>query len=110
MTDRGARLLELFRADARECLAALASGALQVERGEGSTDLVGALFRSAHTLKGGARMLGLDDVAALADGVEQALAPHRNQSSVPPSLADELLPRVDELRAAIWPEEAAPAM
>src|SRR5581483_3766047 len=65
-------------------------------------DLVAALFRAAHTVKGGARLLGLDGAAGAAERIEQALAPHRH-SQPPPSLGVELLRLVDELRDAIWP-------
>jgi two-component system chemotaxis sensor kinase CheA len=106
VTDRSTRLLELFRAEARECLSALAAGALQIERGDALPEAVGALFRSAHTVKGGARMLGLDEVAGLADALEVSLAPHRRGSAPPTELGDRLLRGVEALRAAIWPEEA----
>ena len=100
------RLLDMFRAEAREALAALAAGALQVERGDAEPGAVGALFRSAHTLKGGARMLGLDDVASAAEAVEQALAPHRGADQTPPAaLGGEVLAGVETLRALIWPDE-----
>jgi len=100
--DRTQRLRELFDSEARDSLAQLAAGALRVERGEGGPDLVAALFRAAHTVKGGARLLGLDGAAGAAERIEQALAPHRH-GQPPPSLGVELLRLVDELRDAIWP-------
>jgi two-component system chemotaxis sensor kinase CheA len=110
MTERSARLLDMFRGEARECLAALTGGALQIERGDAPPELVGALFRSAHTLKGGARMLGLDEVARLADGVEASLVVHRGAGGAPPvALGAELLGGVEALRRAIWPEDAGPS-
>jgi two-component system chemotaxis sensor kinase CheA len=105
VADRSERLLELFRAEARECLSALAAGALQIERGEAPPDLIRALFRSAHTVKGGARMLGLDEVADVAESVEATLSPHRAGSRPPAALGDELLRGVETLRTTIWPEE-----
>src|SRR6476469_9698568 len=90
-------------------LAALAVGALHIERGDAPPDAVASLFRSAHTLKGGARMLGLDSAAAVAETVEGALAPYR-AGEPPRALGAELLDGVDALRAAIWPDEARPAV
>jgi two-component system chemotaxis sensor kinase CheA len=100
--DRAHRLQELFRSEARERLAQLSAGALRVERGDSGPELIAALFRAAHTVKGGARMLGLDAVSEAAERVEQALAPHRT-GQPPTSLGTELLRLVDQLRDAIWP-------
>lgn len=90
-------------------MAALAAGALQIERGDAQPGVVGALFRSAHTLKGGARMLGLDEAAAIAEGLEDLLALHRSGAAPSAALGGELLGGLERLRATIWPEEEAGA-
>src|SRR5437868_3461996 len=104
------RLRDLFHAEARERLAQLTAGALQVERGDCPPDLPGALFRSAHTVKGGARMLGLDEPAAAAEPLESLLGDLRDGRAAPsPAVGAALLAAVDALREAIWPTERAPA-
>src|SRR5436190_18430635 len=110
MASRSERLRERFQAEAREQLAQLTAGALQVERGDCSPELPGALFRGAHTIKGGARMLGLDDPAAAAERLEALLGDLRDGRAAPsPQLGAALLAAVDALREAIWPSEAAGA-
>ncbi|HEY3109173.1 MAG TPA: ATP-binding protein [Chloroflexota bacterium] len=106
MARRSERLRQTFQAEARERLSELTAGALQVERGECPPELPGALFRGAHTIKGGARMLGLDDAAAAAERLETLLGDLRDGRAAPsPSLGAALLAAVDALREAIWPTE-----
>src|SRR5207244_1934592 len=67
-----------------DLLLALESGAAE----EGTVD---ALFRDAHTIKGGASMLGLTDVRALAHAIEDLLEGVRASGDFPAGLADTLL-------------------
>jgi len=107
VASRSERLRQTFQAEARERLAQLTAGALQVERSECPPELPGALFRGAHTIKGGARMLGLDDPAAAAERLEALLGDLRDGRVAPsPSLGAALLAAVDALREAIWPTES----
>ena len=57
-----ADFLEIFRDEANERLDSMVDTLLALEGGSGP-DAIDALFRDAHTIKGGAGMLGLDDVA-----------------------------------------------
>src|SRR5947207_13066221 len=83
MTARSERLRDMFLAEARERLAQLTAGALQVERGDCPPELPGALFRGAHTIKGGARLLGLDGPGEAAERLESQLAELRDGRSAP---------------------------
>jgi len=53
-----AEFLSLFKAEAEEHLAALATGLVRLEREPHQPAVVQELFRQAHTLKGGAGMVG----------------------------------------------------
>jgi two-component system chemotaxis sensor kinase CheA len=70
--------LKYFRIEARELSEALTGGALELERDRGGKEPVERLLRIAHTLKGGARVVGITEIADLAHAIEDALAPHRS--------------------------------
>src|SRR4051794_41931771 len=55
-------LLATFRAEVEERVASLSAGLLQLESHPSPRQVIGGLFRDAHTVKGSARMLGLDGV------------------------------------------------
>ena len=59
-------LVATFRQEVEDRLTSLCDGLLKLERHPQPDQLVKALFRDAHTVKGSARMLGLDDVVEVA--------------------------------------------
>lgn len=65
--------LGVFREEARENLDVLDSHLRDLELDSHDAAAVGAMLRSAHTIKGGAATLGVEDVAALAQAVELSL-------------------------------------
>ena len=74
MSDLDAELTDIFRDEAAERLDQMETSLLAVESGNAGADSVDSLFRNAHTIKGAAGMLGLDDIRALAHAVEDVLA------------------------------------
>jgi two-component system chemotaxis sensor kinase CheA len=66
-----------FRIEARELLDQLAQGILRIESGELGGDLLAALLRAAHTLKGAARVVKQREIADLAHHIEDTLEPYR---------------------------------
>jgi two-component system chemotaxis sensor kinase CheA len=64
----------IFSAEAREHLAVIASGLLQLESEPGRVALLDPVRRTAHSLKGSAASLGLEDVEQLAHALEGLLA------------------------------------
>lgn len=66
-------LVATFRAEVEERLASLCEGLLALETHPAPRQLVGALFRDAHTVKGSARMLGLGGVVDVAHRAEDLL-------------------------------------
>jgi two-component system, chemotaxis family, sensor kinase CheA len=101
VTEPEAEFLELFRDEANERLDNMVDTLLALESGRAAPDVLDALFRDAHTIKGGAGMLGLDDVRALAHAVEDVLDSARSVGELPPELADPLLRATDALRRQV---------
>ena len=63
-----------FRIEARELLDQLGQGALDLEKGVPSGDLIARMLRLAHTLKGAARSVSLTEVEALCQACESVLS------------------------------------
>jgi two-component system chemotaxis sensor kinase CheA len=102
---------QYFRIEAREILARLGAGILELESGEPAPDLVARLLRDAHTLKGAARVVRQPAIADAAHAVEDALAPHREPGQpLPRELIGRLLNLVDRMSsgtAALDNQQAA---
>ena len=101
MSDLDAELTDIFRDEAAERLDQMETSLLAVESGNAGADSVDSLFRNAHTIKGAAGMLGLNDIRALAHAVEDVLAGVRGTGVFPPALAAPLLRAVTVLRAQV---------
>jgi len=71
-------LLATFRAEVEERLASLQSGLLALESHQSPRQVVTTLFRDAHTVKGSARMLGLEGVLHVAHNMEDLLGALRD--------------------------------
>jgi chemotaxis protein histidine kinase CheA len=85
-------LVATFRAEVEERLASLRDGLLSLEGSAAPRQLIASLFRDAHTVKGSARMLGLDAVVTLAHRAEDLLGMLRDgRVPVRPDLVDLLL-------------------
>jgi two-component system chemotaxis sensor kinase CheA len=91
-----------FRIEAREILEELGKGVLALEKGPTSPELVARLLRSAHTLKGAARVVKERAIAEHAHSIEDVLAPHRDGIAVVPrERVDDLLRRLDAIGVLI---------
>lgn len=98
-----AELLRTFRAQAEELLTALEAGLLALERAPQDDEVLHAVFRAAHTIKGDARIVGLEEVAQAAHTLEDVLEQLRDRSLAPvPGLISALLAVGDALRAMIF--------
>ena len=95
MSQPEAEFLGIFRDEANERLDSMSAALLAIEDGSASADAIDSLFRDAHTIKGGAGMLGLDEIGVLAHAVEDVLAEAREHGMLPPGLADPLLRACD---------------
>ena len=66
-------LVATFRQEVEDRLAALCDGLLQLEQHPQPRQAIDALYRDAHTIKGSARMLGLDSLVDVAHRSEDLL-------------------------------------
>ena len=95
-------LLSAFLVESGEVLARLERELLALEVAPADEELLNAVFRGAHTLKGGASLVGFDAVRDLAHAAEHVLERLRKrQLGVTNALITLLLRAVDVLRAAI---------
>lgn len=105
-------LVATFRAEVDERLASLCAGLLLLEDHRAPRQLVTSLFRDVHTVKGSARMLGLDSVVSVAHRAEDLLGALRDgRMPVRRELVDVLLVAAEgisrSLPGAERPVEAA---
>lgn len=98
-----------FRIEARELLERLGQGILAVEKSADAAQRKG-LLRTAHTLKGAARVVKQTEIADCAHAIEDLLAPHRESSApLPRGEIDELLRLADRMSALLSALGGAPA-
>ena len=92
----------LFQEESETRLRRLSTELLQLEEAGNDAELVASIFRDAHTLKGAAGMVGLDQVSRIAHLMEDLLEGLRNGTRMPTAeLVDALLTAVDGLRSLI---------
>ena len=94
----GFSMLELFRLEADTQTAVLSSGILAIERLDQSPQTIEAMMRAAHSLKGAARIVGVEPAVEVAHALEDCfVAAGRGEIQVRPEHADVLLACVDFL-------------
>src|SRR5690242_17893912 len=100
--------LNEFQPEAGEKLDLIASQLLRLERDNTDLQPVREMFLAAHTIKGGAAMMRLTEVEALAHAVEDLLSAIRDQQQpMDAAAADLLFQAIDRLRALIADASAA---
>ncbi len=113
-----ATMLDLFRTETEAYATALSDGLLALERAPDKRVPLDALMRAAHSIKGAARIVGLDTAVRIAHGLEDCLAAARaGKLNIDAHAVDELLAAVDLLAqlakvpgdsAVAWLRERAP--
>lgn len=73
------QFLEMFFEEARELLMVLEEGLMELESRQGDRAFVDKVFRSAHSIKGAAAMVGLSHIAGFTDLIETVLDRIRSQ-------------------------------
>ena len=112
MSDLGGfSLHELFRGEAEMHAAALSEGLVRLE-GTSDAAAVEPLMRAAHSIKGAARVIGLDIAVRMAHAMEDVLvAMQKGREPIVPARIDQLLrgsdllgslARIDEQAVASW--------
>lgn len=116
----GFSMMELFRAEAEGQTAILASGLLALEGADASPATIEPLMRAAHSLKGAARIVGVDSAVRVAHVMEDCfVAAQDGKIRILPAHVDVLLSAVDLLtrisevaegQVEAWQTENEPAV
>lgn len=94
----GFSMFDLFREEARTHGEAISRGLVQLESAPADEDLIASLMRAAHSLKGAARIVGLDLAVGVAHAMEDALvAVQKGQAVITAVRIDQLLAAADLL-------------
>jgi two-component system chemotaxis sensor kinase CheA len=109
MADRSQRALADFVSEAQETIDALGRDLMRLEAGgdDPAPDLVNAVFRAAHSLKGLSSMFGVERMARLAHALEDLLDDVRMGRRALDRAATDLLLESPEVFSRIVAEEAA---
>lgn len=101
MKDEMTEILETFAAESSEHLARASDYILRIEKDQ-DAEAINGLFRSFHTIKGNARMLGFQRIGELAHSAESAMARLRSGTiKADKELLDLLLAAVDAIGAML---------
>jgi two-component system, chemotaxis family, sensor kinase CheA len=93
------RFVRLFLEEAAEQLGTLESGLLRLETEPDNREILDAVFRAAHSIKGGSSTFGLHEVARLTHHMESLLERMRSgHVQITPALSSLLLRATDGLR------------
>jgi two-component system, chemotaxis family, sensor kinase CheA len=102
MNNDFAQFQDAFFDEAAEHVAIVEEGLLALEQSPDDRDLLNKIFRSAHSIKGGAGMFGFTAVAQFTHKMETLLDLLRNgQKAVTPAVADLLLRSTDCMKTLI---------
>ena len=106
----GFSMLELFRLEAESQTAILSTGILAVEETQRSPETIEAMMRAAHSLKGAARIVGLEPAVHVAHALEDCFVlAGKGEFQVGPEHVDVLLAGVDFLGSIAKAEDALDA-
>lgn len=98
MSDTGFSMMDLFREEARMHASSLSDGLLRLESSSADATLLESLMRAAHSIKGAARIVGVDLAVRLAHVMEDVfVAAQRNEVRFQPADIDMLLRSTDIL-------------
>jgi two-component system, chemotaxis family, sensor kinase CheA len=96
-------VVETFVAESLELLEQLETGLLALETGDKDPELIASIFRAAHTIKGGAGLVGERKIVELAHSAENLLdALRHNLIELRPPMIRDLLAAVDQIRAMVF--------
>jgi two-component system sensor histidine kinase and response regulator WspE len=112
-------LFDLFRMEAEEQVRALQIGLLELESGAATPATLEALMRAAHSIKGAARIVGLDAIVNLTHVVEDRFVAAQHGQALSPAEVDRMLTATDwlarlhavpEAETAAWFAENSPSI
>jgi two-component system chemotaxis sensor kinase CheA len=92
--------VEIFRVEAQELLEQIEQGLLDLSHAPGDKELVAAVFRALHTLKGSGAMFGFDALAGFTHHCETAFdRVRKGEVKATPDLVSAVLNAMDHMRA-----------
>ena len=92
--------VEIFRIEAQELLEQIEQGLLDLSHAPGDQELVAAVFRALHTLKGSGAMFGFDALAGFTHHCETAFdRVRKGEVTATPDLVSAVLNAMDHMRA-----------
>jgi len=107
------RLTATFKVEAEEHVQAISSGLLEIEKTsdiERQNQIIEAIFREAHSLKGAARSVNRKDIEAVSQSLESVFAALKRQElTSSPELFDLLSRAIDSLRKLSSSTEVEPS-
>jgi len=112
-------LFDLFRMEAEEQVRVLQSGLIELESGGASAETLESLMRAAHSIKGAARIVGLDAIVNLTHVVEDRFVAAQRGRALDSADIDRMLTATDwlaqlqavpEAETAAWFQANAPAI
>ncbi len=105
------QLKQTFFEECGEALQQIESGLTDLREDHGSDDTINAVFRSVHSVKGGAGIFGFEDLIGFAHVFETVLDAMRSgRLDVTPEIVDVLLPANDVLTDLIGMTQAGEAI
>jgi two-component system sensor histidine kinase and response regulator WspE len=103
----GFSMLELFRLEADTQTAALSAAVVDLEGAAAAAPALESMMRAAHSLKGAARIVGLEPAVKVAHALEDVfVSAGRGRLTLEPAHADTLLAGVDFLAAIARADDA----
>ncbi|MEA2102116.1 MAG: chemotaxis protein CheA [Thermodesulfobacteriota bacterium] len=95
-------ILQVFLDESEEEIRELEEGLIRLEEETDDTDMVNRVFRAAHTIKGSAGLVGMEDVSDFTHSIENILDRIRNNElKITKKLVSDLLSAVDLLKRMI---------
>jgi two-component system, chemotaxis family, sensor kinase CheA len=108
MDEKRKKYLKIFRAEADEHLATINRRTLEIEQGQAGPDAIHDLLRSAHTLKGSSRMVGLTEIGDIAHKMEDIMkAVETGTIASVPEVFDRMLEGADAIAKLVDPNTPA---
>lgn len=91
-----------FKIEGPELLEQLNRGALRLRKGDAPRDVVPAMMRHAHTLKGAARIVRCLDISSAAHRLEDLLSSHRDAPALPdPDIIADVLSTLTSIASSL---------
>ena len=112
-------LFDLFRMEAEEQVRVLQQGLIELEAGAATAATLESLMRAAHSIKGAARIVGLDAIVNLTHLVEDRFVAAQHGSALNSAEIDKMLTATDwltrlqavpEAEISAWFAAQAPAI